>query len=430
MVLFLQASSGIIGDRMSWWRDARFGMFVHWGLYSILAGEYQGAKIDSWPGAEWIMAHGQIPVAQYAALASGFNPTKFDAEALVDLAVAAGMKYIVFTAKHHEGFAMFRSTLGLFDLSSSGVTDGRDMLRELSDACRARGMKLGIYYSHTQDWHHAGGASLIRPWDASQHGDFADYFRTIAIPHVRDLLTRYGPVSILWWDTPTTKVTPALAREMADVVAACQPGTQLIQNNRLTPEQNTGDFGTPEQTIPSGHVDGDWETCMTMNDTWGYSAYDKNFKSATSLIRNLIQVASLGGNLLLNVGPDAQGVIHTQSVSTLQEMGDWVRRNDESIYGTMVSRLPVPSWGRVTMRHTGRLTALLYLHVFEWPATGLLLVPALRPSLVQFAITLDGTQPVRVAAAPELECGYNTVLDVSACVADAISTTIVLRIST
>ncbi len=263
--------------RMAWWRDARFGMFIHWGLYSIPAGTWKGKQI---PGiGEWIMNNASIPVEDYKALASQFNPTSFNAHDIVALAKSAGMKYIVITAKHHDGFAMFDSKADPFNIVEA-TPFHRDPIRELAEECRKQGMKLGFYYSQDQDWTAPGGAAYktdhhdlpTHHWDPAQDGDFATYLHTKAIPQMKELLTNYGdfPV-VIWFDTPTPDMTPALAGE---IVTLLNQHPNLIWNNRLGGGYK-GDTDTPEQYIPAkGYPGRDWEACMTMNDTWGYKSYD------------------------------------------------------------------------------------------------------------------------------------------------------------
>ena len=348
--------------RMAWWREARFGMFIHWGVYSVPAGTWEGKQI---PGiGEWIMNRGKIPVADYAAFTKQFNPVKYDADEWVRMAKDAGMKYIVITSKHHDGFAMFHSRTSAYNIYDA-TPFKRDPLRELADACKKHGLRLGFYYSQAQDWHHPGGAASGGHWDKAQDGDMNEYIRTIAVPQVREILSNYGKISILWWDTPVD-----MNQERADMLLPLiklQPG--IITNNRLG--HYPGDTETPEQFIPAtGYADRDWETCMTMNDTWGYKSYDDNWKSTETLMRNLIDIASKGGNYLLNVGPTSEGVIPKPSVDRLREIGKWMEANGEAIYGTSASPFKKLSWGRCT-----RKGSKLYLHVFDWPEDGILSVP-------------------------------------------------------
>ena len=371
--------------RMEWWREARFGMFIHWGLYSIPAGEWDGKEV---PGVgEWIMNNASIPVADYKGLAKQFNPTAFSAHDIVALAKAAGMKYIVITAKHHDGFAMFDSKADPFNIVAA-TPFKRDPLKELAEECRKQGMKLGFYYSQAQDWTAPGGAAIKKGdhpppafhWDKAQDGDFATYLHTKAIPQLRELLTNYGEFpSVVWFDTPTTNMTPELA---AEVVTLLNQHPNLIWNNRLGGTYK-GDTETPEQYIPSNGFPGrDWEACMTMNGTWGYKASDVNFKSTEMLLRNLIDIASKGGNYLLNIGPDSHGVVPAAEVERLQAMGKWLAVNGEAIYGTKPTLFGsedgafsatekdkngapkfVPTW---EWRSTTAATKV-YVEIFAWP---------------------------------------------------------------
>jgi len=354
--------------RMAWWRAARFGMFIHWGLYSVPAGVWQGKDVDGI--GEWILHNGRIPVADYKALAPQFNPTDFDADAWVSLAKAAGMKYIVITTKHHDGFAMFHSKVNPFNIYDA-TPFKRDPLKELAKACKKQGIKLGFYYSQDQDWTAPGGAALLGGhWDPkAQDGDFATYLKDKAIPQMQELLNNYKPFpAVIWFDTPTPDMTPELAGK---ILALLKDHPQIIWNNRLG-GGDRGDTETPEQTIPANGFPGrDWETCMTINDTWGFKSKDTNFKSTETLLRNLIDIASKGGNYLLNVGPTSKGVIPQPEADRLLAIGAWLKVNGEAIYGTTASpfKKQMP-WGRVTQK-----AGKLYLAVFDWPADGKLLLP-------------------------------------------------------
>ncbi len=361
--------------RMAWWRAARFGMFIHWGIYSVPAGSYQGKPIAGI--GEWIMNKGKIPVAIYAKYAENFNPVKFDAEQWVSIAQAAGMKYIVITAKHHDGFAMFHSHVDGYNIYDA-TPFKRDPLAELAEACRKHGMKLGFYYSQAQDWHHPGGAAIGGHWDKAQNGDMDAYIRDIAVPQVKELLTNYGPVSVLWWDTPSNM--NAERANMLVPLLALQPG--IITNNRLGAKIN-GDTETPEQRISAtGFPNRDWETCMTINNTWGFKADDLNFKSTETLLHNLIDIASKGGNYLLNVGPTSEGVIPQPEVDRVLAMGEWLKTNGEAIYGcgptafgaeagststTQKDRAGKPAFvAKWDWRCTTK-PGKIYIHIFKWP---------------------------------------------------------------
>ena len=390
-------------ERMQWWREARFGMFIHWGAYAQLAGVWDGKPIDGGVGhgiGEWIMYNAKIPVSDYSRVAATFNPVEFDADAWVRLAKEAGQKYIIITSKHHDGFALFDSKASSFNIVQHSPFK-RDVLKELAAACQKHDVKLGFYYSQAQDWHHPGGAAykttfnggdpVAGHWDPAQAGDFDQYIDRIAIPQVRELLTHYGPVSVFWWDTPVG-MTPERARRLAPLLSL-QPG--IITNNRLldagAPSEFPGDTDTPEQTIPpTGLKDRNFEVCMTMNDTWGYKKNDENWKSAPDLIRKLVDVASKGGNFLLNVGPDALGRIPAPSVERLQAVGRWMQVNGEAIYGTTASPFEKLPWGRSTQK-----PGVLYLHIFDWPKDGRLIVPGLESS-IRSARLLAGGETLRV----------------------------------
>src|SRR3954462_14329316 len=313
--------------RLEWFREAKYGLFIHWGLYAIPAGEWKGQR--SLGLGEWIMFRSRIPVREYETLASRFNPVKYKADEWVTLAKDAGMKYIVITSKHHDGFALFKSEASPYNLVDA-TPFKRDAIQELAAACQRQGIKLGLSYSQAQDWHHRGGAANGGHWDpAAQDGDMTEYIKKIAVPQVREILTNYGPIAIIWWDTPD-----GMTRERADLLAPLlklQPG--IVTNNRLGGGY-MGDTETPENRVPATGYPRDWELCMTMNTTWGFKSYDENWKSAEQLIRQLVDTASKGGNLLLNVGPMSTGEIPAASVERLKAIGAWMKKNSESIYAT------------------------------------------------------------------------------------------------
>lgn len=396
----LQAQTGAAPGRMDWWREARFGLFIHWGVYAVPAGTYKGQKINRI--GEWIMNRGKIPVADYKQFASQFNPVKYDPEAWVKMAKDAGMKYIVITAKHHDGFALFDSKASEWDMVDA-TPYGKDLLKPLAEACRKQGIKLGFYYSHAQDWVNPGGAAARKVtsegwanpdsatidaytaaheghWDPAQTTKtMAQYIDEVSVPQVRELLTNYGDVAVLWWDTPTG-MTDAFAQKLNEQLKL-QP--HIITNDRLKRSNFPGDYKTPEQRIPNlSELDGkDWETCMTMNETWGYKSYAHNWKSDTTLIRNLVDIASKGGNYLLNIGPKADGSIPTESIGLLAQVGKWMKVNGDAIYGTTASPFGLLPWGRCTKKETGSNTEL-YFAVFEWPKDGKLILPAISNQLV------------------------------------------------
>jgi alpha-L-fucosidase len=398
-------------SRIAWWKHARFGMFIHWGVYSVPAGEWKGQKQNHI--GEWIMLSFHIPVAEYKALTKQFNPVKFDADQWVQLAKDAGMKYIVITAKHHDGFAMFKSQASDYNIVDA-TPFKRDPLKELAEACRKHGIKLGFYYSQAQDWAHPGGAAAGRApepgvtspkipgtnhWDPAQEGSMDQYIDRIAMPQVREILTNYGEIAVLWWDTPMGMTTAQSKRFLP--LLELQPN--IIINNRLDASRRLGDFETPEQRIPPTGVKGvDWETCMTMNRTWGYKAHDDQWKSTATLLRNLIDIASKGGNYLLNVGPTSEGLIPEPSVERLKDIGQWMKTNGESIYGTSANPFDAadaPGWtaplndpklvGRITRKVQAEHTTL-YLHVFKWPTDAKVHLPELKNEIESVTLLSSG----------------------------------------
>ena len=416
--------------RMKWWREARFGMFIHWGVYAVPAGVWNGANVTN-SGAEWIMNRGRIPVADYQKFPAQFNPTNFNAEAWVKLAKQAGMKYIVITAKHHDGFAMFHSKADPFNIYDA-TPFKRDPLKELAAACQKEGIKLGFYYSQAQDWNHPGGAAASSKtgqsvidkqnhWDAAQQGSMDEYIDKVAVPQMKELLTEYGPVAVLWWDTPVSMNTERALKLLP--LLKLQP--DMVSNNRLDSEKSFGDFSTPENKIPTNALPRDWETCMTMNKTWGYRSYDHNWKSTETLIRNLVDIASKGGNFLLNIGPDAVGDIPEPSVERLKEIGAWMQVNGEAIYGTGKSPLAAqPDWGRVTQKGD-----TLYLHVFDWPKDRKLFVPGLKTKLPKAYLLKPNFfgWHKRLSAANDAD---GVTIAVPAVAPDKISSTIALKFET
>ena len=367
--------------RMAWWREARFGLFIHWGLYAIPAGEWNG-KTDH---GEWILHTAQIPVSEYEKLREQFNPADFNADEWVRMAKDAGMQYIVITSKHHDGFCLFDSQYTDSDVMSTPFL--RDIMKELSEACRRGGLRMCWYHS-IMDWHHPDYLPR-RPWEqrSAEGADF-DRYVTHMKNQVRELVKNYGPIGVLWFDGEWENTwTHERGVDLYNTVRSLQP--DIIINNRVDKGRNdmqgltkpgdfVGDFGTPEQEIPPTGLPGvDWETCMTMNDHWGYNKNDHNWKSSTDLIRKLADIASKGGNFLLNVGPMADGKFPPESVERLRDIGRWMKVNGESIHGTQASPFKTLPWGRCTQKPLPDGSTRLYLHVFAWPTDGKLSVPGL-----------------------------------------------------
>jgi alpha-L-fucosidase len=398
--------------RMRWWREARFGMFIHWGLYSIPAGEWNG-KPQSGTG-EWILRNSKAPLDDYKPLINKFNPVKFSAAEWAEIAADAGMKYVVITTKHHDGFALWDSKVSDFDLGGSPYKG--DILRSLSQAVQSRGMNIGWYYS-ILDWQHPDYLPRL-PWD-KRPTDTANFDRYVTYmkSHLQELLT--GPVggaSVLWFDGEWEQTwTHERGIDLDAFVRSLNPA--IIINNRVDKGRNdmagldkpyihaddqdpdasvgwAGDFGTPEQEVPATGLPGvDWESCMTMNDTWGFRRDDANWKSSQTLIRTLIDVASKGGNFLLNVGPTAEGEIPKESVDRLRDIGRWMRINGEAIHATSAGPLGPLPFGRSTQKRISPQETKLFLHVFDWPADNRFTLPGFANNAQSVRVLGDDTRP-------------------------------------
>ena len=372
-------------QRMAWWRDARFGMFIHWGLYAVPAGEWHGKPTSG--AGEWIMRNAKIPVPEYEPLAKQFNPVNYNASEWVRIAKDAGCKYIVITSKHHDGFSMFDSKTSDYDVKER-TPFARDPLAELAKACREQGMKLCFYYS-IWDWHHPD-------FKKERMAQYNEYMRG----QLRELLTNYGDIGLLWFDGEwPDEWTEEQGKDLEAFCRSIKP--DVIINNRVGKAradmaghslyQGAGDYDTPEQEVPARGLPNDWETCMTMNDTWGFRKDDHHWKSDAELIHTLVDIASKGGNFLLNVGPTSMGEIPPESVDRMAAIGRWMKVNSESIYGTDASPIGRFPWGRATSK--GKR---LYLHVFDWPTDGNLKIAGLRTPIRSASLLSSRSAPLQV----------------------------------
>jgi alpha-L-fucosidase len=356
---------------MQWWHTARFGMFIHWGLYSVVGRH------------EWVMENEGYSVAEYEPLAKRFDPRPHAARDWAKLARRAGMKYMVMTTKHHEGFC-------LFDTKTTGYcaprqAAGRDLVREYVDAARAEGLRVGFYYS-LMDWHHPDGARCEK--DEAARVRFVGYIHA----QIRELLTNYGKIDVLWYDVPwPLEATGWESKRMNEMVFGLQPDIIVNNRNRLP-----GDFGTPEQRIEPAEAGRAWEACMTMNGSWGYQAADDDWKTPKQIVRNLVSCARDGGNYLLNIGPRGDGSIPEESVRILSSVGRWMERNGEAIYGSEPCQPRRSNYASFTRKgHT------LYMHVHFWPGEAFalagLLVPVESVRLLASGARVSFTQePLRV----------------------------------
>jgi alpha-L-fucosidase len=390
--------------RLQWFREARFGLFIHWGVYAVPAGFWQGKPV----GAEWIMFQGKIPVADYRAFARDFTAASYDPHAWAQLAADAGIRYVVITAKHHDGFALFDSAFSDWNaVKAAGAR--RDLIQPLAAAVRTKGLRFGVYYSQSQDWvNPGGGKGRGAAWDPAQQGDFDHYLTAIALPQVRELVEKLDP-DILWWDTEY-QMTPERARPFFDLVTA---HPKLIHNSRLGGGV-LGDFRTSEQRIPASAMLGRaLEVNMTINGSWGFRSDDVNWKSPQQLIRNLSDIASKDGNYLLNVGPTAEGIIPQPEIDRLLAIGRWLKVNGEAIYATRGGLYATQlSWGRTTQRAHPNGGVTIYLHVWQWPADGRVLLPGVKQvaragrllaggAPVASSLTADGLVVTLPGAAPD-----------------------------
>lgn len=380
-----------IARRLEWWNDARFGMFIHWGLYAQDGCFWNGQDGTS----EHMMRNLEIPIAEYEKIAVEFIPEEFNADEWVGIAKEAGMKYMVITSKHHDGFAMYNSPSDDYNIVKQTPWK-RDPVKELALACQKQGIKFGVYYSLGRDWHHpqcnSNGGRRSNTWDFpdEENKDYSIYFNEKVKPQITELITQYKP-AIIWFDTPEL-ITKEQSTELLALIHKLD--SNCIVNQRIG--NKLGDYAVREQKIPKGGEPQPWETCMTISNVWGYHKEDNNWKSVDSLIHSLVDVASKGGNLLLNVGPTGEGIIRESSVIRLKEVGEWLKVNGEAVYGTTSSPVGKFNWGRCTKRiENGNTT--LYFSVFNWPIDKKLFISEISNTIIESTLLANGN-PVKASS--------------------------------
>jgi alpha-L-fucosidase len=395
--------------RIAWWRDAKFGLFMHWGLYSKMAGYWKGQKVG---GGEWAFKLQKLPIEEYRALAKEFNPVKFNADEWVLLAKSAGMKYIVITSKHHDGFSMFETKVTPYNIVDA-TPFKRDPMKELKEACDRHGLKFGLYYSHAQDWNEPDAYGNNWSWPGYPR-NMDKYLDGKAIPQIRELCEKYPP-AILWFDT-AGEITQARAEQIAKMARQLVPG--ILINSRIKLGKPIGlpvtdfDGSGDNEAFPQYH-NVPWEPCGTLNKSWAYKEWDKEFRPVSELLFHLIDAVSKNGNYLLNVGPTAEGVIIEPYASRLRAMGDWLKVNGEAIYGcggtawgtefgdyrTVDGKrkfVPAPVNWRCTTK-----PGKVYIHVLNWPKDGKLELPALKGKIMKAHLLANPATLVQVEQTSE-----------------------------
>lgn len=394
----------IIDSRLEWWKNAQFGMFIHFGMYSALAGEYIGENVAGNPihfqsygnkntnapditrgigiGAEWIMSEASIPRENYRAFAPLFTADKYDPQAIVELARKAGMKYIVLTAKHHDGFCLWQSKVTDWNLAQTpaGKRWKNDLITPLAKAARDAGLKFGIYFSHARDWMHPGALGPIPELSQEEYSytENQQYMDQYTYPMISELLSRYHP-DIFWWDSPECNPYEEFSKRCHDLINNFD--SSILQNNRLsTLPGYQGDFDTPEQSIDESKAVDKMELCMTMNSSWGYNRFDETWKRPEFILWCLLRAGKLGGNLLLNIGPRGDGSIPEASQQILATVGKWIDKNSNGVYNTRKSpfQYNMP-YGPTTWNNTDNKRHLYY-HIFHWNGSGELWIPGVMNS--------------------------------------------------
>jgi alpha-L-fucosidase len=352
--------------------DGNYAMFIHWGVYSQLANKVDGKTY--YGVGEWIMhkTMADIPVDRYKELAKTFNPTQFDAMAIAQLAKDAGMKYIIITSKHHDGFAMYHSKANSFNIIDATPFD-RDPMKELAEACQKVGIGFGFYYSHWQDWTYPGGGWGPQADLEGNPATFDEYYQKKCLPQVKEITSEYGPIVLVWFDTPGT-IPKEYAQQLIEVVRENQPAA--LVSGRVG--YGMGDYQSlGDMEIPHQNAEGLWETVDTTNDSWGFAWYDENWKTPKTIVENLISCVARGGTYMLNIGPRGDGTVPQRAADSLRTSGEWIKRYPQVVYGTDASPWQhALAWGDVTVQDNR-----LYLSVFQWPAGGALYLPGLKTEI-------------------------------------------------
>ena len=416
---------------LDWFREAKFGMFIHWGPYSLLAGEWNGRKVQAGDNAECIMDILEIPVKEYRKVARNLNPVKFNALEWVQLAKATGMKYIVITSKHVDGFAMYHSKVSEYNIVD-WTQFGRDPIKELADACAAEGIKLCFYYTHRQDYDEPGAYG--NNWDfdndamnrgnRTEWGDnvyhkekFSKYVEAKAKPQLRELLTNYGPIGLIWFDRGM--YTPKQGLEFVKIVNDLQPACLVNSRVGNYEQELLGDYQSmADNGMPPGGLGEYWESAQTLNGTWGFNKFDSLWKSPETVIQRLVEIVSRGGNYLLNIGPTGEGEIPEATIDIFKKVGPWVKRNAESIYGTSANLFPELPWGYTTVKGS-----TIYLFVREWPKDRILTLPGLKNEVKSACFLIDKSINL-----PVKQSGNNTIIDLPQNPPDNPITVVVLEI--
>lgn len=419
-------------QRMAWFREARFGMFIHWGLYSELAGEWEGKRTHF--GAEWIQEQFKIPASEYMPLAKNWNPKNYDPRAWVRQMKAAGIRYICITSKHHDGFCLWPTKLNS-DWNIAVTPFGKDLLKPLAEACREEGVKFCLYHS-VMDWHHPDWTGQSFNDQRTGKPDKERFKKEYLYPQLKELFTIYGEIGMIWLDGTWDKAwTSEDGKELEAYLRKLQPS--LVINNRsgYKPPQpkydfhvenaysyiRAGDYISPEGEIPPTGLPGiDWESCQTMQPpkNWGYNRLAK-FRAFPELLHELVDISSKGGNLLLNVGPNADGEIVPTAAERLEQFAAWMRVNAEAIHGTTASPFAkLPFNGRCTQK-----TGKLYLHVFDWPKDGKLVVPMSNPVKRAYLLADKNAPPLNVKSSP-----VGAVVDLPNTAPDAVVSVVAVEI--